>query len=221
MPMFYFALYRNEGTLHFEKNLRRLSLAAAFVFGFFVAAGLPGSIRYFGSYWSAISTLDWRSGGATSILAVARDPRTISQISTLLGLCSSLCYVLLLVAFFRQTDVESSDSIGIPVSRRFSFVTKAALIIWSVWIAVILVRVVTTPLLRTYTLNRGLVPPPLSRMMPNMIQTLLIQACIFVAPYVIYNSWLRSDEVTDELRPAPVAPSRPNDAESPSETDGI
>jgi hypothetical protein len=99
MPVFYFVLYRNEEALRFLKHLRMLSLITALVFGLFAAWNLSGWIGSVGSYWRAISMLDWRSGGA-SILAVARDPRTVNQVASLLDECSNLAYILLLIAFF-------------------------------------------------------------------------------------------------------------------------
>jgi hypothetical protein len=105
MPVFYFALYRSEGTLRFPKHLRRLSLTTAVVFGLFLAWDLSGRIGPFGYYWKAVATLDWGSG-STAILAFVRDPRTINEVANLLAECSNLAYILLLVAFFRQSNEE-------------------------------------------------------------------------------------------------------------------
>jgi hypothetical protein len=68
MPVFFFALYRNQGTLRFSKHLRLLSLIAALVFGLIVAWDLSGWVESIGSYWRTVSMLDWR-----------RDPRTVNQ----------------------------------------------------------------------------------------------------------------------------------------------
>lgn len=176
MPLFYFALYRNEGTLRFSKHLRLLSLITALLFG-------------------AISMLDWKRVGSASIVAIARDPRMIDQIAILLGECSNLAYILLLLAFFRQADKEPFTPTDVPVSRLLSFVTKAALTLWGIWVAFNLVRVVVAPFAYAVAVSKtGRTPLPLSGMMLEVIQMLLTQACLFIAPYVVYNSWLRRDE---------------------------
>ncbi len=146
MPVFYFALYRNEGTLRFPKHLRLLSLTTALVFGLFAAWNLSVWIGSIGSYWRAISMLDWRSGGA-SILAVARDPRTLNQVASLLDECSNLAYILLLIAFFRHADNEST---GAPVPGLLGFVTKAAVILYGIWVAFNLVRLAAIPFIQSY-----------------------------------------------------------------------
>jgi hypothetical protein len=74
----------------------------------------------------------------------------------------------------------------VPVSRLLRFVTKAAVIFYGIWIAFNLVRVVVTPYsysqLRIVALETGQRRPQLSRMMLEVIQTLLTQACLFIAP---------------------------------------
>lgn len=191
LPVFCFALYRNEGTLRFPKRLRLLSLAAAFVFSIMVALGLPEWIASLRPYWTAMKTLDWRIG-ATGILTAARDPRTISHFSTMLGEFSNLAYILLLIALFRHTSDESYQ--GVPVSRLLSFVTKVAVIAWGLWLAFILLTLVVTPYsyfqLRNYALQIGRTPPQLGGMVARNIRSLLDQACLFVAPYTVYKSGL-------------------------------
>jgi amino acid permease len=173
MPAFYFALYRNQGTLRLPKHLRQLSSIIAIVFLCLVTAGVPS---------------------------------TVNQVANLLSECSNLAYVLLLFAFSRQTDDESFSPADVPVSRFLRFVTKAAVVLYGIWVAFNLVRVVITPYgyaqLRDLELHVGRRPPQLSRMMLEAIRTLLTQACLFIAPYVIYNSWLRREERPEEIQPS-------------------
>ncbi len=56
-------------------------------------------------------------------------------------------------------------------------------------------------------------------MMLEVIQMLLTQACLFIAPYVVYNSWMRSDEAPDEIEPVPTAPAFTTQAETPARDD--
>jgi hypothetical protein len=75
--------------------------------------------------------------------------------------------------------------------------TKAVLVIWGLWVAFNIVRVVLTPYsyfqVRDLALQNGQPPPQLSLMMAGAVRTLLEQACLFICPYIVYNSWLRRD----------------------------
>ena len=125
-PMFYFALYLDETVLHFPKRLRLLALVAASTFGVIVLTALSAWVRSLAAYFSAMKTFDW-SVGATSFLAFARDPRTISQLSTLLGELSNIACILMLIAIFRSAD-EPLDNV--PVSRLLRVMTNVAVIYW-------------------------------------------------------------------------------------------
>jgi hypothetical protein len=188
MPVFYFALYRNEGALRFSKRLRVLSLAAALVFGTIVAAGLPEWIGSVGAYWRTIQRLDW-SGGATSILTAARDSRALGQISNLLSEFSNLACMLVLVAFFRKATGESK--LDTPISRLLRLVTKVAVIAWGLWL---LFNVVRLPIVAFHDFqlldSRSVLGPraaPFGRVLEE-IRSLAGQACLFAAPYIVYKS---------------------------------
>ena len=189
MPVFYFALYRNEGPLGFPKQLRLLSLAAALTLSVIVAAELPAWIGSLGPYWTAMRALDW-TRGAISIVAAAQHPWTISHVSTLLGEFSNLACILLLIAFSRQITDESLPEI--PVSRLLGLVAKVTVIAWGLWLAFNLIRVVLTPYTYVqawnYALQIGRTPPQLADLMAEPIRMLLQQACLFTAPYVVYKS---------------------------------
>ena len=47
MPLFYFALYRNQATLPFQKDLRILAFGAALALGILIGTGLPDWIALF------------------------------------------------------------------------------------------------------------------------------------------------------------------------------
>ena len=188
MPMFYFALYLNETVLHFPKRLRLLALMAASTFGVIVLTALPALVRSLAAYYSAMKTFDW-SVGATSVLAFARDPRTIGHLSILLGELSNIACILMLIAIFRWTD-EPLDNV--PVSRLLRVMTKVAVISWGLVVAFLVLRVIAMPYvffqLRTYAFQIGRTPPQLWVMMAEAVRTLLIQACLFAAPYIVYRS---------------------------------
>ena len=190
MPVFYFALWRDPGTLRFSRSLLKLSLVAAVVYGASVAIGLYGLIT-----------------------ASARDPRLLTNLPALAGELSALAYIALLVALSRQPEGGAFTESDVPVSRLLRLITKFALIVWSIWILVNLVRLVLTPYqyfqARNYMYRAGQEPPPLWPIMLAATRTLLEQAALFVAPYVVYNSWLRVESVAtppptaapDELAP--------------------
>jgi hypothetical protein len=195
MPAFYFALYRNEGTLRLPKRLRSLSLAAAITFGTIIAVDLTRWIGTLGPYWTTLKMLDWRAGAVTVVIAV-RNPRTISLVSSLLGEFSNIAFILLLTAFFRQAGDESCQDV--PTSKLLTLVTKVAVIAWGLVVAGLIVGLVLTPydyfqLLRN-TLPFGRTPPPLWPLMLQAVRRLLEQACLFTAPYVVYRSWRGSAE---------------------------
>jgi hypothetical protein len=189
VPVFYFALYCNEGTLHVPKRLRLLSLGAALTVGVMGALALPEWLRSVGPYWGAMKMLDWRIG-ATSILAAAREPRTISFFSTLVGEFSNLAYVVLLIALFRHGSDESYTDV--PVSRLLSFVTKLAVITLGLFIVV---EVGLIPYayfqLRREALQLGQAPPGLDN--SEATRALFSAVLLFIAPYVVYKSRLGSD----------------------------
>jgi hypothetical protein len=164
MPTFYFALYRNEGTLHFSKRLRSLSLMAAIAYGLLEAVQM--------AKWSGTST--------TSLIADS------------LAVLSDLATIWLLIVFFRHASDESLGDV--PVSRQLNLLTKIAVITWGLVVAGCVVRLPVMPFvyiqLRDAAINIGRKPPQLEAMISEAVRTLLVQACLFVAPYVVYRSSL-------------------------------
>jgi len=204
IPAFYFALYRSEGALPVPKRLRLLAIATAFAVGTIAIVGLPAWIKSFGLYWAAMTTLDWRMG-ATSVLILARDPRTIVQISTLFAEFSNIAYILLLVAIFRQeSDLLEID---VPISRQLNRVAKVAVIAWGIVLAAVLVGLALTPYsfftLRNLALQIGRRPPTFGDLLVERIRNALVQACLFAAPYIIYRSLREHAETAMTRNPDP------------------
>ena len=189
LPAFYFALYRNEAMLYFPKRLRLRALLAAVTFAVIVLAALPAYIRSLTAYLVVLVAFDWRIGAA-SVLVFVRDPRTIGQLSTLLGEASNIACILLLIAIFRREN-EPLEA-DVPVFKLLRVMTRAAVISWGLVVAVLVVRVFAMPFvfvqLRTYAFQIGITPPLLWDMMADAIRTLLIQTCLFAAPYIVYKS---------------------------------
>ncbi len=188
LPAFYFALFRNEGTLRFPKRLRLLALAGAVTSGVIVVAGFPDWIRSLSGYLAA-PKFDW-SVGASNILTFARDPRTIAQLSTLLGKLSNIAYILMLIAIFcRQSDRSETDA---PISSLLRRVTKVTVIAWGLVVSAVLLGLLLTPYtfytLRNYAAQVGRTPPAFGDLFVRQLRTLLQQSCLFVAPYIVYRS---------------------------------
>jgi hypothetical protein len=208
LPAFYFALFRNVGTLRFPKRLRLLALTGALTSGVIVVAGFPDWIRPLGDYLAA-SRFDW-SVGASNILTFARDPRTIAQLSTLLGELSNIAYILMLIAVFRWAgDPGEAD---VPISRLLRVMTKVVVISWGVVVTFCLIRLIGMPFifiqLRDVALKMGRKPPLLGNMMAEATRTLMSQACLLAVPYIIYRSqW-------DQVEPLIEAQSGPELLES-------
>ena len=189
IPLFYFALYRNEAMLYFPKRLRLLALIAAVTFVVIVLTTLPAWIRSLAAYFGALAAFDWRMGAA-SVLVFVRDPRTIGQLSKLLGEASNIACILMLIAIFRCAN-EPLEA-DIPVSKLLRDMTKVAVISWGLVVAFLVLRVIAMPYvffqLRTYAFQIGRTPPQLWVMMAEAVRTLLIQACLFAGPYIVYRS---------------------------------
>lgn len=204
MPLFYFALYRNEGLPEFPKRLPMLSLLAAIIFSGFTVAELPRWFESFGPDWATIRTLDWKPGAATMLDAV-REPATIRELTSFLGVLSNFACVGLLVAFFRQDPKESSR--GISVSSFLFLMTKIAVIIGGLIVAGCLIRFLFMPYLyiqlRDLATQNGVTPPRLANLILDAVRTLLIQACLFTAPYVVYRSRARHTEARESVVSTP------------------
>ena len=186
--VFLFALYRNEEPLRLTERMRLLSLAAAAILGVIVALELPRWIVSLGPYLTAMKRVDWTSG-ATSLGMAVRDPGTVRVAAALLSLFSNLAVFLLLIALFREAGhTPIADA---PVSPLLGVMAKMAVIVWGLWLAFNLLRLVLTPYshsqLRDYAIQTGQSPPALGDMMAEAIRTLLITACVFTVPYVIYK----------------------------------
>jgi hypothetical protein len=107
LPVFYFTLYRNRGTLRLSKRTRVLSLPGAAAGAIVVATGLPLLAGSFGN--------------------------SLTATKMLLSDFVSLACVLLLIAFFREES--GTPGIDIPVSRGLAFVTRVAVIAGGLWFA--------------------------------------------------------------------------------------
>ena len=178
---------RNKALLCFPKRLRLLALIAAFTFGVIVLTTLPAWVRSLAAYFAALSALDWRIG-ASNVLVFVRDPRTIGQLSTLLGEVSNIACILILIAIFRSAN-EPIEAY-VPVSRLLRVMSKVSVVAWRLVLVVILIRLAVLPYvlfrLRNYALQVGRTPPTFGDILA--IRESLLWPCLFAAPYIVYRS---------------------------------
>jgi hypothetical protein len=165
MPVFYFALYRDQGKLHFTKHLRFISFGAAIIVGFFVHAGLR--VEY-------LDDASW---------SLTRTSRALSELA-------NITYLFLLIAFCLQQSAESDhEDSG---SRLLNGVAQIAVIMWGFWLAFLLIRVLLIPythsLLKDTALRNGATAPTFTALLEEAVRTLLNQASLFAAPYIIFKS---------------------------------
>jgi hypothetical protein len=107
LPLFYFALYRSEGTLRLPKRLRILSLVGVAAGGIVVATGLAQLVGSFGN--------------------------SLTMTKMLLSDFVSLSCMLLLITFFREA--KGTPGIDIPVSRLLAFMSTVAVLAGGLWFA--------------------------------------------------------------------------------------
>jgi hypothetical protein len=201
MPIFFFALYQNPGPLAFPKHLRLLALIAAIVLTLMVTWGLPQWVRSLTVYFSALKTVNW-SLGAASVWRVAADPSTIYHVSTLLAQISNLGLVLLLISIFRHESNQAESEVG--PSSTLRIVTKAAVMIWGLWLGFNLIRGILTPYLYLQVRNAAAQahrsPPRAIDLVADMVSAILLAACWFISPYIVYKSQATSPQ-TDAAAP--------------------
>lgn len=85
--------------------------------------------------------------------------------------------------------------------------TKVAVIAWGLVVAFLVVRLVAMPFvvlhLRSYALQIGRTLPSLWDMMAPEIRTVLVKACLFAAPYIVYRSQREGAEVPINAQSGP------------------
>lgn len=176
MPAFYFAAYRNKGSLQLSNLVRLWSLTAAIVWGTLVAMGLPKVIESFSSR------------GDESVLSATRVHWTTGDVSILLGQLSNFTCILLLIALYRHASDEAEPAD--PVSRLLRIMTRVAVIGGGLCVALYLVRLLEIPYfylhLRDYGMQNRRIPR-LQDALAREIRNVLMQACAFAAPFIVWR----------------------------------
>jgi hypothetical protein len=177
VPLFYFALSRNDGHLLVSRNMRRMAMTAAAVIGLLGVAAIPGWIGTF---------------RGENVLEFAARPWTIGDTAAALGVIANLAGILPLVALVRLANDGSSER-GVSVSRLLRIVTKVAVIAGGIVAVGCAVGVMATPWVYSYIRDRSLEMGysngrwTFSRLAIDRAQTALTVVCVYVAPFVVWR----------------------------------
>jgi hypothetical protein len=177
VPLFYFALYRNEGDLPVSRNMRWISITAAAVIGILALTAIPGWIT---------------SSQGDSVLDTTVRAWTISDTSTLLSFIADLAGILLLAALFRLAGDGSSES-GVAVSKQLRLLTKIAVIAGGIVAVGSVVGLAATPWVYSYIrdwsskMGSSNARWTFSGLAVDRIRAALTVMSVYVAPFVIWQ----------------------------------
>jgi hypothetical protein len=174
LPVFYLALYRNHAVLCIPRRMMLLSRAAAFVLALFVLAAL----------WTEFLDPGFTARGGVS----DGQARAIGHIVSLLNMSSNATLALLLVSFNLAADEESVPEA--PVSRFLEQATRVAVVFSGLVLAGSAIRCLLTPYtysgLKDVAIQNGRTLPPFSALLEEAVRTLVLQACAFTAPLIVF-----------------------------------
>ena len=195
--LLFFALYRDEGTLHVPVRLQRWAMAGAVTLVGLMALLLPNSLRSLTVYATQLRLLNWQDAkGALSLIVHA--PVTWAQVTILTSLASNLALILLLVALSLQPSEE--PLVEVPISTLLRDVSRIAVLAWGVWIALNLLRVgavpFTYPTILDQAARMGVRPPGYWDLMWETLRPLLDGFPIYLVSYIVLK----------RLRAAPASP---------------
>lgn len=186
---FFWALYRDRARTFLPAHLRLIALAAAIVL-------LVIGFRTFGEWafgirddWSFVTQREWRTG-ARSLRGWLENQATAREFANSTNTAAAVSYVFFLIALFRQSD--GSGRSEVPVSRLLAVVTKISVVVARIIVAFLLIRVLITPylysLVRSSAARVGRNSPPFLYLIRDTIRDLLLGACYFTAPFLVYMS---------------------------------
>jgi hypothetical protein len=190
--LFYFALYRDRGTLQASGRLRLLCRAAAFLLGIMAAVDLPMRLSAFAVDWTNAMDLDWRSGGP-AISTALWAPSTLAIANNVLDLLSNVLSIALLMVLSRVPDNNPSEAA--PVGRLLREVSAVAVILLGLVLLGQLIGLFATPysysLIRDLSNQAGRTPPRPVEFVVPLIRGAAAGACGFLVPFLVYRSSLR------------------------------
>ena len=200
---FFWALYRDPQRIVISPPLRFIALGAAVVLLVIGFRSFGNGVLGTRADWSFVTQWEWRTG-ARFLRGWLENPVALQEFANSTAIAAGVSYVFLLIALFRQSSASWRS--GIPASRFLTVVTKIGVVVAGLIVAILLIRVFTTPYL--YSLSRqtfaqvGRNPPPFFDLLEDTIRDLLVGACYFTGPFVVHMSIRRA------VRESRLAPSR-------------
>ncbi len=196
VPVFYFALYRNEGGLPLSRNKRWISMTAAALVGILMLTKIPGWIGSF---------------RGDSVLDTAARKCAIDDTSAVLGLIADLAGILLLAALYRLASDGASDG-SVAASKLLRFLARLAVIGGGIVAICCVVGLAATPWVYFYIRDRSWEMAisnegwAFSRLAMDRARTALTVISMYVAPFIVWqgarnrvtNTCDSPDHVTDE-----------------------
>ena len=184
---FFLALYLDRARIVLPAPLRLIALGAVMVLlviGFRTFGGWALGMR---RDWSFVTQQEWLTG-ARSLRSWLGNPVTIREFANSTNVAAAVSYAFFLIALFRQSD--SSGRPEVPFSRLLAVVTKSSVVVAGIIIAFLLIRVLATPYLysqtRAIAMQVGRTPPPFFDLLRDTIRDLLLGACYFTGPFLVY-----------------------------------
>lgn len=178
LPVFYFCLFTDRGTLVLSERLRALSLAGALALSAITAIGIPAVVR------------GLTAGRQVSLFALG-DPPVLSNLSNVLGELSNIAAILVLFALYRsQRDDSRPREPGAKLLRTIAMITAIG---WGLAVLFATVQVFLNPLVYLQYRNvpqlAGIATAAtLSKATGNSVRFLLAQFGLFVGPYVVWRA---------------------------------
>jgi hypothetical protein len=184
VPLFYYCLSSNHGTLQLSRRMQSLCSAGVLALVAAVVIALPMVIRPFVPQ-------------DISVLTHERTSWTIADLSNLITLLSNVVYALPLIALSAMPrDISEPQH---SASRLLRVVATTVTIVGGLIVSLLLLRLVLMPLtypgLRDAALQIGRTPPKLGTMVGESAWMALEQFGLFVAPYVVWRSTRRAGPI--------------------------
>jgi hypothetical protein len=172
VPLFYFAVYLNEGELLVSRNLRWTAIAAAAVIGVLGAAAIPGWIGSF---------------QRETVLDSAARSWTPSDTSMVLGQISNVAGILLLAALSRLPGNAISDR-RVAGSKLLRLLTTIAIIAGGIVMVGCAIGIAATPWVYSYIHERySNVDWTFPGFAVDRIRAALSVLCTYAAPFVVWK----------------------------------
>jgi hypothetical protein len=190
LPAFYYALYRNEGTLRLEPLVKRLALVAALA----LAAFIITSFYDLGTRMTA--------AGSGTVLAPTRSSWTLGDLSVVLTGIWNLATIYLLWAILVHPNIKASGDGS--VSKMVVVTAKIIVIIRGIEVGLSLVWLLLTPFLywkyRNLAQHAGVVPRPYAPMLGGAVRVVLSETSLLIVPLIVWIAISRQREEDQIVR---------------------